>query len=309
MVLGANDMDGGLFGPSTNQKRKIQSYVQKAWQLWMRGNNLAEIQDIIKAETDHQYRLSMTAFDYYPPYPDSVAMEISDSFDDPDREDYKFLGREWQSDSAIRSLFLLSPLIELFGLSEDNALSIYNNKKPNIVMTQNWPPNFDPTAKLGNEREYWDFESSLGIYLPKENKIILYSRGIRRCSSELCLNNMQLAQIVCTHEVAHWCAHYFPVVDSDSNTLWNSTSYSRCDDTIHETIAQWITYFCIKHDENVLKCFETLNEHQSEKYKMYKKFIEIDKRFFLGSIQNLRESESLSSDYGEWQAQLLNEKP
>lgn len=296
MVLGMEDMDGGLFGPSTKQKREIQSYVQKAWQMWEIGQNPPEI--LKKLVSEAQEKAGGMYMDYFPPDPDWIESAIKNAFKGTDRKDYAFLGCEGDLGSAIKGHFFLPPLLDLFSCSKDSALPFYESNAPAVLMSQDWPPSISPAGSR-QEGSNWDFESMLGVYHPVENKIVLYSRGIRKCSQELSLHNMGLAFIVCLHEVAHWCTHYYPIHGYDDP--WDTISYCKCDDTIHETLSQWITFFCIKDRLQQLECFDRLNEHQSDKYKTYKRFIDVDSRIVIGSIKSLRESVALAMNYEGWQ--------
>ena len=298
MVLGMDDMDGFL-GPSTNQKREIQDYIHKSWREWEYGANLAEIRKGLVRKAEE--KASGMYMDYFPPEPQWIENGINNSFNKTDRKDYAFLGREGNLGAAIERHFFLPLLLDLFDLSKDTALPFYTRKTPNLVMSQVWPPSLDPSGN-GQQDGKWDYESMLGQYHPEKNTITLFSRGIRRCSSTLSLKNMTLAFIVCLHEVSHWCSQYYPVCNHESS--WEMRSYSQANDTIHETLAQWITYFCVKDKPNYLECFEMLNKHQSEKYQQYKEFIGVAPRTFIESIKNLRNSAVLCRCYETWRISL-----
>lgn len=45
---------------------------------------------------------------------------------------------------------------------------------------------------------------------------------------------------------------------------------------LHETLAQLLTYHCVKDKPEILKCFESLCKHQPKIYNLWKTFKGID---------------------------------
>ena len=301
-MMSPDDLDG-WFGPSTNQKREIAGYVSEAWIMWEQGYNPAEV----TAKIGHQAaeKDATLYMDYFPPNPEWVKKAVKSSFASSDRKDYAFLGYEGDVTSATTQHFFRPSFLDLFGLSEDKARRYHESHCPRIFMSQEWPPSLRSDKKKTNQREdkeYWDYESLLGQYLPRDNTIVLYSRGIRRCSHELSLDNLLLALIVSLHEIAHWSVHYYPVAGHDAP--WDTEAYVLADNWIHETLAQWITYHTCRLVPDHLTCFENLNKHQSDKYKAYRELPSPNGATVISSIGQLRSSRVLAESNNRWRRLL-----
>ena len=288
MPLGLPDSD--------EEKRKIINAINEAWTRWEDGENLPEIID------DLETRPLPLALDYSPPDQRMVTRAINISFTgrdpggivlDPfgppmpplesfvqtnDRDDYRFLGQAGNVREALEHKSVISffggPILDLFGLSEDNARSIYQSVKPTVTMNQKWPPAFS----LSSRPENWDIESYLGYYNPTKNAIVLYSRGIRRCAKSLNVRNMDIAAVVCLHEIGHWCVHHYPLLGHEDP--WDTDAYINANTSIHETLAQLICRFSIvwQHDghistfrQRLLDTFDKLSQSQSRPYQRYKR--------------------------------------
>ena len=311
----------GMENPES-EKQKILATVNKAWHQWERGANLAEIIDVLDDRS--------LVLDYSPPDPELLRRAITISFTgrDPggvgitkpfgplvpplrtfvehvDRKDYRLLGEarsiklSWEN-----SIFVQSwgrSILNLFDLSEHKARDIWESTAPTMVICQEWPPGLTYRST-----EYWDFETTLGCYKPRENSILLFSRGIRICANSVGLSNMDLSLIVWLHEIAHWCVHRYPVIDCES--AWDTDSYTKASERVHETLAQWICWRSLRGYPSLENSFEVLKKNQTHLYRLYEEIAGAAPKVVIASIGRLRGSEALSGEYESWRESLFSDE-
>ena len=127
-----------------------------------------------------------------------------------------------------------------------------------------------PTEKEKNEiieRIYKDEKYStcnlLGVYLPKEPKIIIYLKGISRACNQYNIDFALLTQVVIIHELSHFLSHKYEL----NGKTWDDDKYIVENTTLHEFLAQYSTYLVVKDNKGLLDAFEELNKHQSDVYR------------------------------------------
>ena len=312
MPIGMESSDG--------EKEKILNAVNEAWGRWERGENLPEIIDDLDGRP--------MALDYFPPDPDLLRRAITISFTgkDPgsgnvivypfgpsvpplrsfiehiDRKDYRLLGvageGRWSWEESLSARSWGKTILNLFALSEDKGRDIWESAAPTMRISLDWPP-----ALSSRSSDFWDFETTLGCYNPRENAIVLFSRGIRRCAKALALSNMDLALIVWLHEIAHWCVHRYPVIDYEP--AWDTDAYIKASANVHETLAQWICWHCIRDYPSLERSFDKLRQRQTRRYSLYEEIAGADRERVIASVGSLRRSETLSGDYERWRESLL----
>lgn len=109
---------------------------------------------------------------------------------------------------------------------------------------------------------------TLGLYCPKEVKIILFTNRIIATAEELKFNKDLLQEIVLLHEIGHWISHKLIY----NKTHWASYSHSKETIEIHEGLAQLYTWWVVNKLPKLKKTFNTLNELQSPTYLVWKYF-------------------------------------
>jgi len=145
--------------------------------------------------------------------------------------------------------------------------------------------------KKENKEGLFDVEELLGLYIPRENKIILFERGIRWAAKKLSCDVDTLREIVFIHELAHWATHQLPLEHTE---IWPLKDYEKTESYVHEGLAQLLCYWTIvslphPFDQEYLDAFHKLNKNQSSPYHVYKQFTNYRKNKVIKSIDLMRD--------------------
>lgn len=135
--------------------------------------------------------------------------------------------------------------------------------------------------------EKYDIERVLGIYDPKERKIVLYERGILAVSKEEKIDLDILRSVVLVHELGHWLSHTMP---QGTTQCWENVQYNHASTDVHEGWAQLFDYWAVDQNSNkaYYDAFAALNKNQSLPYHTYEKFIKHPYQIMLDSLEPLR---------------------
>ncbi|MBK7035857.1 MAG: hypothetical protein IPH42_05830 [Bacteroidetes bacterium] len=142
----------------------------------------------------------------------------------------------------------------------------------------------------------------LGLYCPEDEKIILFTNRIKDAAEDLKIKNELLQQIVLLHEIGHWISHKLAYKKKD----WELDKYNKATVGVHEGLAQLYTWWVVENFLELKEPFNTLNEHQSPPYLVWKYFINSSPK----SLVILREFESVTKEnwlsYDFWIIQQPN---
>ena len=127
------------------------------------------------------------------------------------------------------------------------------------------------------DRELIPIDKYLGQYFPEEQLIKLYLSEIRDCAKRLGASVEALRRIVEFHESAHAIVHLGRDAEGKN---FNTGAFGMVDGAVdpsplHETLAQLLTYHCVKDNPKLLECFEKLNQRQSSAYLKWKNFADV----------------------------------
>ena len=174
-------------------------------------------------------------------------------------EEYKELIYKVYGDNA--------KIIEKIPIIFSDEESLYVNEKLDEELKNQ--KKTSPTEKEKNEiieGIYKDEEYStcnlLGIYSAKEQKIIIYLKGISRACKKYNIDFSLLTQVVIIHELSHLLSHKYKL----NGKTWDDNKYIKDNPTLHEFLAQFSTYLIIKDNIELLDVFEGLNKKQSKDY-------------------------------------------
>ncbi|MEO0232313.1 MAG: hypothetical protein ABIM29_07215 [candidate division WOR-3 bacterium] len=131
----------------------------------------------------------------------------------------------------------------------------------------------EPVIPRNRERgrpETISIEEVLGCYVPAQQKIILYARGINWFAKKYGIEGNLLRMVVLLHEIGHWITHLLPKPDVSS---WPTEFFIETSEEVTEGWAQLITYWVVDEIGGEIKnVFEKLNKHQSSVYRVYEIF-------------------------------------
>jgi len=132
-------------------------------------------------------------------------------------------------------------------------------------------------------------DDCLGKYDPAEALILLYIKEILSASKDLQTDPKGLARIVELHEAAHAVVHLGR--DADLRTLsvdtLNAFDRGSSVSPLHETLAQLLTWHCIKEKE-LTRVFDVLNQCQRAEYTMWVDFRDVPLEQVRGFLVALR---------------------
>ena len=107
--------------------------------------------------------------------------------------------------------------------------------------------------------------SLLGIYLPREQQIILFSKAIFYASNVLNIDSKILTQVAIVHELSHFLSHKYPI----NEKVWEGYVNSFKDNIkMHEFIAQLSTCVILKPNDTLFNAFVKLSKNQAEEYQI-----------------------------------------
>jgi hypothetical protein len=126
-------------------------------------------------------------------------------------------------------------------------------------------------------RELIPIDKYLGEYFPDDQLIKLYMTEIHDCAKRLGVSVEALRRVVEFHESAHAVVHLGRDAEGKN---FNTGAFKMVDggvdpSPLHETLAQLLTYHCIKDIPELIDCFEKLDQHQPNAYQKWKNFTHI----------------------------------
>ena len=126
-------------------------------------------------------------------------------------------------------------------------------------------------------RELIPIDKYLGEYFPDDQLVKLYMTEIHDCAKRLNVSVEALSRVVEFHESAHAIIHLGR--DSEGRNF-NTTAFKMVDggvdpSPLHETLAQLLTYHCIKDIPELIECFEKLTKFQPSAYRKWENFTHI----------------------------------
>lgn len=156
--------------------------------------------------------------------------------------------------------------------------------KENVSMIKTIEPSpiFKKSKKIrqfdeSKKKEFIPVDELLGVYLPDEKTIKLYEKEICACAMELGVLELHLTKIVELHEAAHAIVH---LGEDEKGGKFNTEAYKSVDkgqkpSPLHETLAELLTYHCIKENYDLIECFEKLDKVSPEEYQNWKIFKDV----------------------------------
>ena len=177
---------------------------------------------------------------------------------------------------------------------------------PQIFLSFEAPPLFVAYPELEGEEEPEDrdiqpriprkgrekpktisIEEVLGCYIPTNQQIILYARGLGWFARKEGLDEELLRAVVIVHEIGHWVSH---VLTKPSVPEWPLELYKLTEEGFHEGWAQLITWWVVEEVGGAIKAtFDKLNRSQPSPYKVYKKFKTVPVDSVMASLERLRQ--------------------
>jgi hypothetical protein len=177
--------------------------------------------------------------------------------------------------SSIASYSALQMTAEKIGLHLKDAVKQIETDEPSPLTLMRKSKNREPQRE--EDRELIPIDKLLGEYFPDDQLIKLYMTEIRNYAKRLNVNVEALRRVVEFHESAHAVVHLGRDAEGKN---FNTGAFKMVDggvdpSPLHETLAQLLTYHCIKDIPKLLKCFEKLNQHQPSAYRKWENFIHV----------------------------------
>jgi len=160
---------------------------------------------------------------------------------------------------------------EKLGLHLKDVVREIETHEPSPLTRKNREPQRE------ENRELIPIDKLLGEYFPDDQLIKLYMTEIYDCAKRLMVSVNALRRVVEFHESAHAVVHLGR--DAEGRNF-NTGAFKRVDggvdpSPLHETLAQLLTYHCIKDFPELLECFEELNQHQPSAYRKWENFTHV----------------------------------
>jgi len=126
-------------------------------------------------------------------------------------------------------------------------------------------------------KELIPIDKYLGQYFPDDQLIKLYMTEIHDCARRLGVSAEALRRVVEFHESGHAVVHLGRDADGKN---FNTGAFEMVDGSddpspLHETLAQLLTYHCVKDVPELFECFEKLDQRQPSAYKKWKNFTDV----------------------------------
>jgi hypothetical protein len=175
--------------------------------------------------------------------------------------------------SSIASYSALQMVAEKLGLHLKDAVIEIETHEPSPVTRKR----LERELQREENRELIPIDKLLGEYFPDDQLIKLYMTEIHDCAKRLRVSVEALRRVVEFHESAHAVVHLGRDADGKN---FNTGAFKMVDggvdpSPLHETLAQLLTYHCIKDIPELLKCFEKLNQHQPSAYRKWENFTHV----------------------------------
>jgi tetratricopeptide (TPR) repeat protein len=175
--------------------------------------------------------------------------------------------------SSIASYSALQMVAEKIGLHLKDAVRQIETDEPSPI-TLRWQK--EELQRRVNI-ELIPIDKYLGEYFPNEQLIKLYMTEIRDCAKRLNVSIEALRRVVEFHESAHAIVHLGRDAEGKN---FNTGAFKMVDSgadpsPLHETLAQLLTYHCVKDHLELLECFERLDKHQPNAYQNWRNFTDV----------------------------------
>ncbi len=153
-----------------------------------------------------------------------------------------------------------------------------------------------PKDKERRRPETISIEELLGVYHPREQRIIIYERGIKWRRHRF--NEKWLFAVVLIHEIAHWITHLLP---KPGTRTWPTDLYLQGEMNLHEGWAQLMTWWIAEEIKGEFKhTFEKLNQGQSPPYRVFQQFKQESIDEIMASLEKLR-ALTVPAGLSDWQ--------
>lgn len=202
-----------------------------------------------------------------------------------------------------------------------DAPDLVSNPELEDALESTASPNLEPQRDQADRRsrvprnperpepETISIEEVLGLYLPHEQEILLFERGIRWYANRHKLDPAWLLDVVLVHEFGHRLTHALPGPGRDS---WPTERYVPTTVEVHEGWAQLITSWVARglyrsataHRGNEFSLtFEELNRCQSPAYHVFEEFENEDRGRVMRSLECLRQR-SGPAQLDDWKREI-----
>jgi hypothetical protein len=177
--------------------------------------------------------------------------------------------------SSIASYSALQTTAEKIGLHLKDTVKQIETDELSPLNLMRKSKNREPQRE--ENRELIPIDKLLGEYFPDKQLIKLYITEIRDCAKSLDVSVEALRRVVEFHESAHAVVHLGRDAEGKN---FNTGAFKMVDggvdpSPLHETLAQLLTYHCIKDIPELIDCFEKLDQHQPNAYRKWKNFTHI----------------------------------
>jgi hypothetical protein len=175
--------------------------------------------------------------------------------------------------SSITSYSALQMVAEKIGLYLKDEVKQIETYEPSPITRRR----LERELQREEDRELIPIDKYLGEYFPDDQLIKLYMTEIRDSAKRLNVGVEALRRVVEFHESAHAIVHLGRDADGKN---FNTGAFKMVDGGIdpsplHETLAQLLTYHCIKDIPELIKCFKKLNKFQPSAYRNWKNFTQV----------------------------------
>ena len=135
--------------------------------------------------------------------------------------------------------------------------------------------------------EIISIEESLGVYLPQQQQIVIYERGIRWHSQRMNdFDREWILSVVLIHEIGHWITHVLP---KPGVPTWPTDLYILAEKDLRDGWAQLITWWIANQLEGPFRSvFEILNQRQSNTYRVFEQLQNEPIDRVMASLERLR---------------------
>ena len=175
--------------------------------------------------------------------------------------------------SSIASYSALQTSAEKIGLHLKDAVIQIETDEPSPVTRRR----LEREPQREENRELIPIDKYLGEYFPDDQLVQLYMTEIHDCAKRLNVSVEALSRVVEFHESAHAIIHLGRDAEGKN---FNTGAFKMVDggvdpSPLHETLAQLLTYHCIKDIPELIDCFEKLDQHQPNAYQKWKNFTNV----------------------------------
>ena len=175
--------------------------------------------------------------------------------------------------SSITPYSALQMVAEKIGLYLKDEVKQIETDKPSPITRRR----LERELQREEDGELIPIDKYLGEYFPDDQLVKLYMTEICNSAKRLNVSVEVLRRVVEFHESAHAIIHLGRDAEGKN---FNTGAFKMVDGGIdpsplHETLAQLLTYHCIKDIPELIECFEKLNKFQPNAYRNWKNFTHI----------------------------------